>query len=209
VSDLAIFLLMYAIGAVPFAFLLASRAGVDLREHGSRNIGARNAFEVTKRKDIGTSVLVLDLLKGLLPVISLDYYLDGPSVLPLALVALVLGHCYSIWLRFHGGRGLATAAGILAVTGPIVLASWIVSYFCARAFVKDIHARTVIALGVALVVTFVLDDATSVRFIYQSRSYETFGIIPLQAAIAIMIAIIFTRHIGPLVTLRAKRHERA
>jgi acyl phosphate:glycerol-3-phosphate acyltransferase len=199
VSDAVIVIFMYAIGSIPFAYIMSLRAGVDLREHGSRNIGARNAFEVTKRRDIGISVLILDILKGLFPTLLLDRYMNEPSILPLAIVALVIGHCYSVWLRFHGGRGLATAAGILLVASPIVLASWLLGYVLAKVISNNIHLRAVIALCIAAATTFVLNDATNLRLIYQSKSYESFGIVPLEIAFVLMIAVIFTRHIRPLV----------
>ena len=207
-SDAVIVLFTYAIGSIPFAYLLSLRTGIDLRQHGSRNLGARNAFEVTKRKDIGVSVLVLDVLKGLLPALLLDRYLDEPSVLPLALVALVLGHCYPIWLRFHGGRGLATAAGILLIASPIVLAAWLAAYFLAKVITSNVHVRTVIALCVSALVTILLSDESAWRVIYLFRSYEHFGIISLQAALLLIILVIATRHIEPLLTLRSAR-ERA
>jgi len=192
---------MYTIGSIPFAYIMSLRAGVDLREHGSRNIGARNAFEVTKRKDIGISVLVLDVLKGLLPTLLLDHYMAEPPILPLAIVALVIGHCYSVWLRLHGGRGLATAAGILLVSSPIVLASWLIGYAAAKIISGNVHMRTIIALCLALITTIAVNDETNIRFIYRSRSYENFGIISLETALILMIAVIFTRHIQPLVLL--------
>lgn len=199
VSDVVITIFVYAIGSIPFAYLLSLRSGVDLRKHGTRNIGARNAFEVTKRKDIGISVLVLDLLKGLLPAVLLDQYMEEPAILPLAVVMLVLGHCYSIWLRFHGGRGLATAAGILLVAAPLLVAVWLIGYVLARAISRDVHMKTVIALCVTLIAVFLLNDETLVRFIFQSRSYEHFGYVSLQTSFALIIGIIFTRHIGPLL----------
>jgi acyl phosphate:glycerol-3-phosphate acyltransferase len=199
VSDVVIILFMYAIGSIPFAYILSLRTGVDLREHGSRNIGARNAFEVTKRKDIGISVLILDVLKGFFPALLLDHYMSEPAVLPLALVALVAGHCYSVWLRFHGGRGLATAAGILLIASPIILAAWLVAYVAAQAISKDVHIKTVAALCVALATVFILNNENNIRFIFASRNYEHFGIISLQAAFALIIAIIFTRHLTPLI----------
>ncbi len=199
VSDAVIIIFMYAVGSIPFAYLLSLRSGVDLREHGTRNIGARNAFEVTKRKDIGISVLILDLLKGLLPAVLLDHYMQEPSILPLALVMLVFGHCYSIWLRFHGGRGLATAAGILLVAAPILVAVWLVGYILAKMISKDVHIRAVLALALTLIAVLVLTDEMVLRFIFQSRSYEDFGYISLQISFVLIIGIIFTRHIGPLL----------
>lgn len=200
VSDIIIVVVMYAVGSIPFAYILSLRAGVDLRTSGSRNIGARNAFEVTKRKDIGAAVLVLDFLKGLLPALMLNSYMQEPPILPLALVALVVGHCYPVWLRFHGGRGLATAAGVMLAASWVVLAAWLVVYGLARIVTKDVHVRTVIALCAAVLAAFIIDDEHNMRMVYTLRSYEDFGIISLRMALVLMIGVIFTRHIEPLAS---------
>lgn len=189
---------MYTVGSIPFAYILSLRAGVDLRLHGSRNIGARNAFEVTKRKDIGFAVLVLDFLKGMIPTLLADHYFYEPPILPLALVMLVVGHCYPAWLRFHGGRGLATAAGILTVAAPFLVSAWLVLYVVTKMFSTDVHLRTVMALLATLPLVFV-SNLYSGRTIYMSRNVAEYGIVPLQVGIAIMIGVILTRHIGPIL----------
>src|SRR5438046_2843322 len=96
----------YFIGSIPVAYLLAKkRHDIDLRREGSGNIGARNVFEVTGNKRIGFAVLLLDMLKGIIPLLILNE-LDYCSMIPIAAVTIILGHCYPLWLKFHGGRGL-------------------------------------------------------------------------------------------------------
>jgi glycerol-3-phosphate acyltransferase PlsY len=90
----------YLAGSVPFAFLLARRAGIDVRRAGSGNVGAANVMRTT---GIGRAIAVmaLDVAKG---------------------AAAVVGHIYPVWLRFHGGKGIAVAAGVFAVLTPIATA---------------------------------------------------------------------------------------
>src|SRR5438876_842163 len=102
----------YLIGSIPVAFLITrKRHDIDLRHEGSGNIGARNAFEVTGNKRTGFAVLIIDMHKGIIPLVILSK-LQYCDVIPIVAVTIILGHCYPLWLKFHGGRGLATAAAI-------------------------------------------------------------------------------------------------
>jgi acyl phosphate:glycerol-3-phosphate acyltransferase len=114
----------YLAGSIPFGWLTAKWiAGVDLREVGSGNIGATNATRVLG-KTWGSIVLLLDALKGLLPTAVWPWLLGvSPEFAKHAMVlcglVAILGHLYPIWLRFRGGKGVATAAGVVAVLAPI------------------------------------------------------------------------------------------
>jgi glycerol-3-phosphate acyltransferase PlsY len=107
----------FALGSIPFGVLLASRLGVDLRARGSGNIGATNAARVLGLR-AGLIVLILDSTKGALPVwLALGHAPCGWVVAATGLAA-VLGHCFSPWLGFRGGKGVATAFGVFAVLAP-------------------------------------------------------------------------------------------
>jgi acyl phosphate:glycerol-3-phosphate acyltransferase len=111
----------YLAGSVPFAYLLARRAGIDVRRVGSRNVGAANVLRST---GIGRAlvVTVLDVAKGAVAV-GLVYASTGrPGVAALTGAAAVVGHIYPVWLRFHGGKGVAVAAGVFAMLTPIATA---------------------------------------------------------------------------------------
>ena len=120
-------LIGYALGSVPFGLLLALAAGKgDIRNIGSGNIGATNVLR-TGSKGLAAGTLLLDMGKGLAAVVIADR-LMGPSTLaygPASLAALgaVLGHCFPVWLRFKGGKGVATNAGVaFGLAWPIGLA---------------------------------------------------------------------------------------
>lgn len=109
----------YLAGSVPFGLLLTRWfAGADVRAHGSGNIGATNVSRVAGKK-VGVMVLVLDAGKGAVPVLlALEL---GPGAAPLHCavgLAAFLGHVFPVWLKFKGGKGVATAAGVLAVLLP-------------------------------------------------------------------------------------------
>lgn len=114
-------LLGYVLGSIPFGLLLTGLAGAgNLREIGSGNIGATNVLR-TGRKGLAAATLLLDLGKGLAAVILARHLLPGSEAL--AALGAVVGHCFPVWLRFHGGKGVATTAGVAFGLGwPIGLA---------------------------------------------------------------------------------------
>ena len=111
-------LLGYAIGSVPFAFLLARRAGVDVRVAGSGNVGAANVLR-TSGTSLGLTVMVLDIGKGAATVLAAYAAAGTRSSMAAAAAAAIVGHIYPVWLRFHGGKGVAVAAGAFAVLAPV------------------------------------------------------------------------------------------
>ncbi len=114
-------LLGYALGSVPFGLLLAMAAGKgDIREIGSGNIGATNVLR-TGSKKLAAATLLLDGAKGFLAVWLAWRYLPGAA--PLAALGAVLGHCFPLWLKFKGGKGVATTLGVcLGLWWPVGLA---------------------------------------------------------------------------------------
>lgn len=109
----------YFIGAIPFGLLIASRfAKIDVREKGSGNIGATNVAR-TAGKKLGIITLVLDALKGAAPVLIAAELEQPLWVVAGAGASAVIGHCFPVYLRFKGGKGVATAAGMFLALAPI------------------------------------------------------------------------------------------
>src|SRR5713226_10429300 len=121
-SLLAGFALGYLLGSIPFGLLLTKLAGLgDIRAIGSGNIGATNVLR-TGNKGIAAATLVGDLLKGTVAVLLADYFL-GPDAALAAGLGAFLGHVFPIWLRFKGGKGVATYVGVaLGLAWPATLA---------------------------------------------------------------------------------------
>ncbi|OCC15824.1 Acyl-phosphate:glycerol-3-phosphate O-acyltransferase PlsY [Dissulfuribacter thermophilus] len=119
-TSLVFIVITYIVGSIPFGLLFSKIKGIDIRKHGSGNIGATNVARVIG-KGWGLFTLLLDFLKGYLPIkLYLLYYAQGPSdPLPgvLGLFA-VCGHCFSIFLKGRGGKGVATAAGVFLAFSP-------------------------------------------------------------------------------------------
>jgi glycerol-3-phosphate acyltransferase PlsY len=114
----AALLIGYLLGSIPFGVILTRMAGAgDLRQIGSGNIGATNVLR-TGRKGLAAATLLLDALKGAAAVWIVAAI--WPGLAPVAGAAAFIGHCYPVWLRFNGGKGVATLMGIaLALSPPV------------------------------------------------------------------------------------------
>jgi acyl phosphate:glycerol-3-phosphate acyltransferase len=110
----------YLAGSIPFGLLLTrlTKAG-DLRAIGSGNIGATNVLR-TGRKGLALATLLLDVLKGALPTWLAMRWL-GPDLAVLVGLGAILGHCFPVWLGFRGGKGVATAAGVVLALSPLIM----------------------------------------------------------------------------------------
>ena len=133
-------LLGYLTGSVPFAFLLARRAGIDVRFAGSGNVGAANVLR-TAGIWRGVVVMALDVGKGVFAVFLASLMSPGATLTALAASAAVVGHIYPVWLRFRGGKGVAVAAGVFAVLTPAATAA------AALLFLVTVWATRYVSLG--------------------------------------------------------------
>ena len=130
-------LLGYVLGSIPFGLILTRLAGLgDVRSIGSGNIGATNVLR-TGNKGLAAATLLLDAAKGAVAVLLVRALFDGAEQLePLAAVGALLGHLYPVWLRFRGGKGVATFLGIAAaLSWPVALiaaAIWVAALLLTR-----------------------------------------------------------------------------
>lgn len=137
----------YAVGSVPFAFLVARRAGIDIRVAGSGNVGAANVLR-TSGTSLGVVVMALDITKGAATALAAYAAAGNVAAMSAAGAAAVVGHIYPVWLRFHGGKGVAVAAGVFAILAPLATVS------AAAVFLSTVWATRIISLGsVAATVT--------------------------------------------------------
>ena len=111
-------LLGYLAGSVPFAFLLARRAGIDVRLAGSGNVGAANVLRTTGVRR-GLTVMLLDVAKGAAAIAVAHLASAGSVTVAAAGGAAIVGHIYPVWLKFRGGKGVAVAAGVFALLAPL------------------------------------------------------------------------------------------
>lgn len=127
-TQLLVVVLAYLLGSIPFAYLAGRARGVDLRTVGSGNLGAANVFR-TLGRDMGIAVMFADILKGVVAVVIARLLTDDPWP-PIAAAAAIAGHVFPVWLRFKGGKGVATAGGavigLMPLAALILFAVWVV-----------------------------------------------------------------------------------
>lgn len=177
---LAAFLFGYLLGSIPFGLLLAKLAGLgDVRSIGSGNIGATNVLR-TGRKDVAAATLLLDAGKGFSAVLIASQF--GPGTAALAAVGALVGHCYPVWLKFKGGKGVATFLGVvLALSWPHALLFAVVWLVLAFALRYSSLAALVATLCVPLA-----------AFLFPEGSF--FGAFAIGEVTAIMVLIIWWKH---------------
>ena len=161
VTSLVVVIGSYLLGSIPFGYLIGRIGGIDIRQAGSCNIGATNVVRVLGKR-YGYPVFILDFLKGfgavklsmLLATRPPDFNsLEGFGII--AAACSVVGHSYPLWLRFKGGKGVATSAGALfaltALGGLIALATWIAIFWLTR-YVSVASVTAALVLPFAILV---------------------------------------------------------
>jgi len=143
-ADLVAVLAAYLMGSIPFAQLLSKRRGVDLRRVGSGNVGATNVLRTLGVRP-AVVAMMLDAVKGTLAVLVAQRLTGGVAAPVLAGLASMIGHVYPVWLRFRGGKGVATAAGAFAVLTPVAAAVAVGVFLLAVAITRFISVGSMAA----------------------------------------------------------------
>ena len=162
-QNILLYLAAYLIAGIPFGYILAKQfAGVDIKTAGSGNIGATNVLRVVKEQDpklakkLGAATLFLDAIKGVL-VILVAKMLGAPEgVLWTIAVLAVVGHCFSAFLFFEGGKGVATGFGVLLVMMPIPALIAIVVWLGAAKGLKISSLSSLIGLLAFIIASYVM-----------------------------------------------------
>ncbi|MFA8343919.1 MAG: glycerol-3-phosphate acyltransferase [Rhodothermaceae bacterium] len=200
-------LIGYVLGSIPSAYIIVKKfQNKDITRHGSGNAGALNSFEVTGSKLAGVSVLLSDFTKGALTVLLIKYFIsDSYLFIATGAISAVFAHCYTPWLKFRGGRGLATAAGSFLFVIPIVALLWMVLWLVAFLLRKDVHTGNIFATLFTPLITFVIPEFVSkINFTTQELNPPFFTI-----SVSVLMMIIFSRHIEPFkVVLRNELYNR-
>ena len=172
-------ILAYLIGSVPFAFLLARRWGAaDLRTLGSGNLGAANVLRASGVR-AGVLVAVLDVAKGAASVALAMRISEGPLAPAVAGFAAVIGHIYPVWLKFKGGKGVATACGVFSVLTPLavppslavfLLAVWLTKYISLGSILATLALPSIAYATGAPPAALVAAWATAGLIVFRHRS---------------------------------------
>lgn len=189
----------YILGSVPFGLLIARRVkNIDIREHGSRNIGATNVFRVVGKK-WGILVFALDALKGFLAA-SLPRLIFSQDVDPVFAplycgVAAIIGHTFPVWLRFRGGKGVATSLGVFLGVAPVPTAltfgGWILIFTLSRII-------SLASLGAALLFPVLV-------FVFYSGEPVFKALCPVSLILAAFIFYTHRANIGRLLRGEEKK----
>lgn len=150
-------IIAYMLGSIPSA-LIVGKVGskIDIREHGSGNLGATNAFRVLGMKS-GSFVVIADILKG--TIATLLPWLFGADVYLLIIgVFAVLGHTYPIFAKFKGGKAVATSAGIILGVSPLLFVIMVLSFLCSLYISKYVSLASMITGVISIIVTLFIRD---------------------------------------------------
>jgi glycerol-3-phosphate acyltransferase PlsY len=156
------FLVAYLIGSIPFGLILTRllKAG-DLRKIGSGNIGATNVLR-TGRRGLALATLLLDALKGALAA-WLAYRFFGPDMAVVAGLGAVLGHCFPVWLGFRGGKGVATAAGVVLALTPVAFLIVIAVFAAVVALSRYVSLGSIVAALAVIPIAWGLGGAQAAQ----------------------------------------------
>ena len=180
----------YLIGSVPTAYLLVKKkAGIDIRESGSGNVGGFNAFRVTESKSVGYTVGILDGIKGLTAVLLSGYILsDSFWIKGVALLGSVVGHNYPLWLKFKGGRGLATACGGLFLIGVSYIAIWCTLWVLLYQLWHDILRANIVCTIVTPLLILVLPGSLVYATMVSSATAEQYLLFTGSLSLILLIS---------------------
>jgi glycerol-3-phosphate acyltransferase PlsY len=157
----AVVLLSYLLGSIPFSYLVARRGGVDVRRVGSGNVGATNVLR-SVGKGAGLAAFALDFAKGL-AASGLARHAAPEGALPaVAAVTAVLGHMYPVWLRFRGGKGVATGAGAFLPLAALPTAAALGAFALVLAATRYASVASIAGTLTLAALAFVLDYPASV-----------------------------------------------
>jgi glycerol-3-phosphate acyltransferase PlsY len=134
----------YLVGAIPFGYLVARSRGIDITAVGSGNIGATNVHRALG-KWLGLLVFMLDVLKGLAPALVAYYLLKSQSYSFAVGIAAIGGHCLSPFLKFKGGKGIATGLGAMLGSCPLVALSAFAVFFVCMVFTRYVSLSSMVA----------------------------------------------------------------
>ena len=191
--NIQFYLLAYLAGSIPFGLILAKAfAGVNIKESGSKSIGATNVLRVVKEKDpllakkLSIATVILDAIKGVIVLLIAKYLDVGESTLWAIAILAVLGHCYSVFLGFEGGKGVATALGVFLVLIPIPTIIGAITWFIMAKTLKISSISSLSGLVAVIISAVFLENGLGVNS---------------NAPLYIIAFIIFYKHIPNIVRL--------
>ncbi len=161
--NIQFYIIAYLVGGIPFGLILAKKfTSIDVRESGSGSIGATNVLRVLKEtnpalaKKVAIATLLLDALKGVAVLLTASILGLSEQTLWMVAILCVVGHCYSPYLKFEGGKGVATGMGVMLFMLPVETVLAVIAWFIAGKTVKISSLSSLIALITLLVSSFII-----------------------------------------------------
>lgn len=198
--NIMLYLTAYLIASIPFGVIIVkSFYSVDITKEGSKSIGATNVYRVLKNidlknaKKIAIITIICDVLKGFLPIIVAKFVGIDENILWMMAVMAVLGHCFSAFLKFEGGKGVATSYGVFAAFLPIEVALSVVVWFLVGKFIKVSSIASLSGIFTFLILSLIIHPQ----------------ILPINthAPIIIIVFIVFYKHIPNIKRLIFKEEK--
>ena len=198
--NIMLYLTAYLIASIPFGVIIVkSLYSVDITKEGSKSIGATNVYRVLKNidlknaKKIAIITIICDVLKGFLPIIIAKFAGVDENVLWMMAVMAVLGHCFSAFLKFEGGKGVATSYGVFAAFLPIEVALSVVVWFFVGKFIKVSSIASLSGIFTFLILSLIIHPQ----------------ILPINthAPIIIIVFIVLYKHIPNIKRLIFKEEK--
>lgn len=198
--NIMLYLAAYLIASIPFGVIIVkSLYSVDITKEGSKSIGATNVYRVLKNidlknaKKIAIITIICDVLKGFLPIIIAKFARIDENVLWMMAVMAVLGHCFSAFLKFEGGKGVATSYGVFAAFLPIEVALSLIVWFLVGKFIKVSSIASLSGIFTFLILSLIIHPQ----------------ILPINthAPIIIIVFIVLYKHIPNIKRLIFKEEK--
>ncbi|MBQ7251212.1 MAG: glycerol-3-phosphate 1-O-acyltransferase PlsY [Kiritimatiellae bacterium] len=175
----------YLLGSIPFGWLIARARGIELREVGSKNIGATNVFR-SVGKGRGVLALVLDAAKGFIPAYAFCRWFPEAASLPAVAgeaglvwgVCAIAGHNWPVWLKFRGGKGVATSAGVLLGVAPAAIGIALLVFAVVLAVTRRVSVGSILAAAAACAAGW---------YFYSARPV-------LAVALSVLAVLVVVRH---------------
>lgn len=192
--NIQFYILAYLVGGIPFGLLLAKKfTSVDVRESGSGSIGATNVLRVLKEsnpalaKKVAIATLILDALKGMIVLVIASLLALSQETLWMIAILSIIGHCYSPYLKFEGGKGVATGMGVMLFMLPVETILAVIAWFITGKVLKISSLSSLIALITLVVSSFII--------------HPDLPVIKTHAPILIIAFLIIYKHIPNIMRL--------
>jgi len=192
---LVVLVVAYLIGSFPTAYFVVKRiSNIDIRSAGSGNVGGLNTYEVSGSRGAGTLVAAVDFFKGAVVTwLALSLLPENPLALCGAFLFVVVGHCFPVWLKFRGGRGLATAGGGLTIIAWPFAVIWLLGWLATYSVSRHIHLGNVLGTTLMLAASLLLQGFWLAAAVRPEIPLMHFRILMLSLSMVILV-----RHIEPM-----------